>query len=166
MRKEFKNWNAFYQQFSLVYHGIIAFSLLPFGWAFLEIEKGSGGLRLLDGNNLIVFDAVLGLIIGMTLLVTYRRTKLAIDSISVELNVKAKLGEYYRIKLLRFFIYEGMAIVCLIAAYGNGDYFFVLVYLLILFTFSMDRPRYDKVVGELRLSKKEQAELEKGEDLK
>lgn len=165
MRKEFKNWNAFYQQFSLVYHGIIAFSLLPFGWVFLDIEKGSGGLQLLDGNRLLIFDLVLGLIIGLTLLATYQRTKQSIDNIEVDNFVRVKLGLYYRIKLLRFFIYEGMAIVCIIAAFANGDFFFVLAYLFILFMFSLDRPRYDKVVGELKLNKKEQQQLESENDL-
>ncbi len=166
MRRDFKNWHVFYQQITMIYNGIIAFSLLPFAWIFLEIEKGSGGLDLLLGRQLWVFDIVLSAIVGYVLWTTYRRSRITPENIPPEMKLRAKLSQYYSIKVNKFLIYESMALVAMIATYVNSDYFFVLIYVFILFLFSLDRPRYDRVVKEMNLSAEEKKQLESGDDLK
>ncbi len=165
MKKRFKNWSEFYQRINLVFNGIIAFSLLPFAWVFLELERGGGGLSIITGWSRYVFQASVLIMIGLGLNWAHRSGKKAIEAIPVKMTLRDKLWEYYQVQVRKLILFEATAVLALIATYINSDYLFVFAYVFILFLFSMNRPRYDKVVDELKLSKKERKLLESGVDL-
>ena len=150
MNKRFKNWSEFYQRMTLIFHGIIAFSLLRFAWVFLEMERGSGGLSIVTGWSKYIFQISVSLIIGLVLNWANRSGKKAMLEIPIEITVKDKLWEYYQIQTRKLIFFEATAVLALLATYINSDYFFVFVYVIVLFLFSMNRPKYDKVVEELR----------------
>ena len=128
MNKRFKNWSEFYQRMTLIFHGIIAFSLLPFAWVFLEMERGSGGLSIVTGWSKYIFQISVSLIIGLVLNWANRSGKKAMVEIRIEMTVKDKLWEYYQIQTKKLIFFEATAVLALLATYINSDYFFVFVY--------------------------------------
>ena len=165
MKRSFKNWTDFYQRLTLVFNAIIAFSLLPFAWVFLELERWGGGLQLISGTGLYIFEGILLILMGFGLNWAHRQGNQAIAAIPRKVILREKLIAYYQIQVRRLLFFEAIAVLALAATYVNSDYLFVLAYVFILFLFSLNRPRYDKVVQELRLSKEEQKVLEEGVDL-
>ncbi len=120
---------------------------------------------MLSGTPLYLFEGALLLFIGFVLNWAHRQAKQSITSIPVKMGLKEKLHTYYQIQVRRLVFFEATAVLALIATFINSDYLFVFAYVFILFLFSMNRPKYDKVVGELKLNKEERKALESGVDL-
>lgn len=165
MEKRYKSWTEFYQRYMLIYNAIIAFSLFPFVWIFLELERGSGGQNLLSGTILYIFDGVMASILGGALKWIHSHSKKRVKDVNASMDLGLKLGAYEKIKSQKFILFELIAVAAMAFTYLNSDYVFVIFYLFILFLFSIDRPRYEHIVKDLQLSKEEQSIIEQGGDL-
>jgi hypothetical protein len=161
----FKNWFEFYQQYVLIYNLIIVISLVPFGWMYLQIEAGN--FSPLINENWIQW---IGVIIwgGICLYLIYRSYNLArsrIIKIQGEETVKTKLSVYFNIQMSKFVWYELIAMLTLVGMVLFQPVVFAVLYLFILFVFSLDWPKYTKVVHHLQLNQEEQDLLESEEEL-
>ena len=58
MAKTFTNWSDFYRHINLVFNAIIAVSLLPFGWVYLEIESAGMGSSILVDDQILYFNSI------------------------------------------------------------------------------------------------------------
>ena len=160
MEKGFKNWSEFYQKINLVFNAIIAFSLLPFGWVYLELERGVKRPPLLEGTGLMVLSGAFFVLIVLLLWRADKTYKRDLPAISRALPLGEKLMAYYQLQVRKFIWFEGAAVLALIITFVSKNFLFVLVYIFILFLFSLGRPKYDRVVEQLRLTKDEQKLLE------
>lgn len=165
MKKHFRNWSAFYKKISLFFNGIVAFSLLPFAWVYLEVEQHPTE-PFVEGNMLIAFQVIVTIVIGLIVFFGHKQFQASIENEEIrEMALYEKLSYYFGIAVRRYMIYEVAAIVCMIAVYFTQQLVFAVVYLFVLFVFSIARPRYDNVVLHLKLSKEEKQMLTDDIDL-
>ena len=164
MKKGFNNWSEFYQRISLIFHGIIAFSLLPFAWFYLELDSGLGEPVLKD-TYLIIFNVLILVGIVLILYFSHQQFTGTLRSLRKSQSVRSKLQVYFDASLRKFIINEFAAVVALIGMVVGQEILFAVVYVFILFIFSLSRPRFDKVTQQLSLSKEEKELLAGSENL-
>lgn len=161
----FNNWYEYYQRYVLIFNLIVVISLLPFGWIYIEFEQG--GIQpffqnpWMQGVGILLMGAV-----GVWQLHRgYFGTRVLIRQIDKSATVKNKLRRYYEFQMRKFVRYELIAVLCILGMLLFHMVFFAIFYLFIIFLFSLDWPKYTKVVQHLRLNKEEQAQLESIEPL-
>jgi hypothetical protein len=163
--KGFRNWNEFYQRINLFFHGIIAFSLIPFAYVYLDMEKNKDVVALAQGYEKVILNLVVVVVVVLMVYLAEFRLRNNLKQIPKDLTLREKLRQYLAIQSRKYIYLESAAVVALGATLLTRDYAFVFVYVFILFLFSLSRPKYDRIVTQLNLSKEEQAYLESGKDI-
>lgn len=161
----FNNWEEFYQRYVLVFNLIVVITLVPFGWMYLQLESGSFEPYFEDDQLRWLGAVVLFFVAAAGLYRSYATYRDRIAGINKGIPVKHKLLTYYNIQINKFIRYELIAIVALAGMLLFQPVIFAIFYIFILFVFSLDWPKYTKVVEHLRLTKDEQALLEAKEPL-
>ncbi len=151
----FKNWADYHQRLNLIFHGIVAMTMLPFVWLYLEIDSGNRGGVIDDSVVLVLF-----LIICLSLAATayIYRSKQLIEALS-KLTLRSKLESYMRLQIVSYALLEGSALFATIAFYLTANYLFVVVYIAVLFVFSLFRPQLDRTCRELKLNSEQRSIL-------
>ena len=161
----FNNWNEFYQRYVLIFNLIVVVSLVPFGWMYLQLEHGLFQPYFSDSTTQWVGAGAMLPLIAYGLLRSFREARRNILAIPRDWSVRNKLAQYYKLQMRKFIMYEVMAIVSLAGMLMFQPIAFAIFYIFILFVFSLDWPKYVKVVEHLRLSKEEQEVLATSEVL-
>lgn len=165
MARHFQNWSEFYKKISLFFNGIVAFSLLPFAWIYLEVEQYPQE-PIAEGSMLIVIQILVIGLISLIIYYAHNQFKKGLENEEIrQMELYEKLSYYFGIAVRRYMIYEVAAIICMVSTYLTQTLLFAVVYIFVLFIFSLARPRYDNVVLHLRLSKEEKEKLTADNDL-
>lgn len=155
MGAKYNNWERFYQKLNMIFHGIIASSLIPFAWVFLETQKEFPEGPLVEGTNATILKTLL--VIGCAALLAYSRAfrqKVLKKMRSIE-TMENKLRPYLSIKSKHYALIESVAILSLVGLYLTKDHLFTAVYVIVLFMFSLERPAFDRVARELNVKEKD-----------
>ena len=152
MRFDFHKWEDYHHQIYRIYHGIIAFSLAPFFLLFLELELTEitepRVSQVWINFILLTFIPASGYLSWMV----WKSSIFHYREIEV---LKDKLVEFRRVEVNRYFVLEGVCIIGLLGLWLTAHYFFIITYFAVLVQFSFLRPSEDRLVRNLRLSKKE-----------
>ncbi len=163
MAQGYNNWEQFYHRFNTIFHGIIALSLLPFAFVFLETQREFPDDQLVGAGLVLPLEIILGLIAVGASLYAWRFQINLPETIPADLSVKERLSVYLRLKLHQYAILEIASLAALVGLYFTKEQFFSGIYVVVLFVFSLGRPTYDLVVKELRLSKEDEIKLKAGD---
>ena len=163
MSEQYTAWDRFYQRLNMTFHGVVAVSLIPFAWVFLEMQKEYPEGPLVDGQSAFLLKTGLFLAALAIWFLAYKAHRTLPEKISVHESIPQKLKTYLQLKLGFYGLLESSGILALVGLYVLEDHLFTAVYLVVLFAFSLSRPTYDKVVQELRLNKDEEEKLRKGD---
>ncbi len=164
MKSKLKSWRDFHHRINLVYHAIIAISLIPFALVFLDIDSGGDSISQLEGNTEIVVILILLVTVFMTCFRVWKNVKEKYEAIDPGLDIKKRIIIYFNFQIKRYMQLEAGAVVSLVGLWLTTNYVFVIAYLLVLVQFSLLRPSQDKFIRDLRLSKDERERL-RGEEL-
>lgn len=165
MKREFRNWSEFYQRISFLFNAIIAFTLLPFGWVYLELVEEESKEAIIGGDLLWVFNALFLSGVAIVLYLAQQQFVRSMKSLSKSQSIRSKLKAYYTFSIRKYVFNEFAAILALVATYLSQQILFAIVYIFILFIFSLSRPKFDRVVQQLSLSKEEEEILAKSDEL-
>ncbi len=164
MKSKLKSWSDFHHRINLVYHGIIAVSLIPFALVFLDIDSEEGSISQLEGDNEIIVIVILLAAIFTVCLRVWRGISEKLAIIDSSWEIKKRLIVYFNFQIKRYLQLEVGAIIGLVGLWLTANYVFVVAYLLVLVQFSLLRPSQDKVIRDLKLDKGERERL-RGEEL-
>lgn len=164
MKSKLKTWSEFHHRINLIYHAIIAVSLIPFALVFLDIDSGEGSGSQLDPEYEWVVIVILLLAAFTACLRVWRKVKERLAALDPNAEIKTKLVAYFNFQIQRYFQLEVGALISLVGLWLSANYVFVVAYLLVLVQFSLLRPSQDKVIRDLELSKEERDKL-RGEEL-
>ena len=163
MPQEYNNWEQFYHRFNTIFHGIIALSLLPFAFVFLETQRAFPDAALVKAELILPMEIIIAIISMGSAFYAWRYQKHIQESIAVDLSIKQRLVVYLKHKLIQYGILELASLAALVGLYLTKEQFFSGIYVVVLFVFSLGRPTYDLVVKELRFTKEEEVKLKAGE---
>ena len=151
-KKKYNRWERFYNQLSLVFHGVIAVSLIPFGWAFLETQRESPDPPMVEGALFSTIKWVFILLsLGVMISSFFYSRNLGFQSDQEE-EIDELLKVYKHKKLVDYAILETASLVAFLGLLITKDQLFSFLYVAVLFMFSFKRPTYDRVTNELGLS--------------
>ena len=149
--KTFKTWTDYHHKLNLIFHAIVAITMLPFVWLFLEIDSN-------EQNGIIIDIAIVTLFTLVCLSLTgtaYIYKKKQLEGVRNKSSLRIKLEMYLWVLIVNYSLLEGGALFATLAFYLTANYVFVVVYLFILFVFSLSRPNLDRTCRELYLNKEE-----------
>ena len=164
MKSKLKSWRDFHNRINLVYHAIIAVSLIPFALVFLDIDSGEDAASQLEGLTEIAVIVILLVTVFMACFQVWRNVRGHYETIHQDWNIKKRLIVYFNFQIKRYMQLEVGAIVSLVGLWLTTNYVFAIAYLLVLVQFSLLRPSMDKVIRDLRLNKEEREKL-RGDEL-
>ena len=162
MATGYNSWEQFYNRFNTIFHGIVALSLLPFAYVFLETQKEFARPSLVEDSQILLLQIVIGIVAAAAVYYARSFQKGIAEAIAQSLPLKEKLELYLNRKLVQYAILQVAAVAGMVGLYLTSSHFFTIIYIAVLFVYSLGRPTYDLVVGELRLSKEEEAKLKSG----
>ena len=163
MKSKLKSWRDFHNRINLVYHAIIAVSLIPFALVFLDIDSGEDSVSQLEGQTEIIVIIILLVTVFTTSFRVWRNVKEKYETISQDWNIKKRLIIYFNFQIKRYMQLEVGAVISLVGLWLTTNYAFVVAYLLVLVQFSLIRPSQDKVIRDLKLSKADREKLRSDE---
>ena len=132
----------------MIFHGIIASTMIPFAWVFLETQKEFPDGPLVSGTPGMVLNAVLVILsAGLIGLSQYLGRK-SITKIRQQDQIREKLNVYLSEKIVLYAILESAALLSLVGLYLSKQHVFTVIYLIVLFVFSLQRPSFDRVSRE------------------
>lgn len=141
-------YDRFYVRLNLIFNGIVASSLIPFVFLFLQNQKDIPK-PLLEGESASIFKwATIAFSLGLLVLANWQGPKL-ISSVRDERDITTKLNRYLGQKMKHYALIESAAIFSLIGFYLLKDQMFSFIYLGVLFVFSMHRPTFGRVAKEI-----------------
>ncbi len=163
MKGGMKSWPEFHQRINLIYHAIIAISLVPFALIFLEIDSGNTTSPQVNESNQWILIPVLVVAIAILCYLVWKNMKVKLASISKNDSIKARLITYFKLQTRRYLLLELAAMISLGGLWLTINYIFVVAYLLVLVQFSLLRPSQDKVIRDMEFTKEEREHLRKEE---
>lgn len=155
MSQTYNNWERYYHKVNMVFHGVIAASLIPFAYAFLETQKDFPDAPMVEGELLTMVK--FGLVIlagGLVVLAQWMRPKL-IAKVREAAALEPKLKAYLRHMVVYYLVLETAAIVAFAGLLVSKDQLFSLIYVVVIFTFSLTRPTFDRIARETDIPEKE-----------
>ncbi len=159
MKSKLKSWRDFHHRINLVYHGIIAVSLIPFALVFLDIDSSEDAVSQLEGQTEIIVIIILLVTVATSCYRVWKNVKVQYAAIDSNLDIKKRLVPYFNIQIKRYMQLELGAIVSLVGLWLTTNYVFAVAYLLVLVQFSLLRPSQDKVIRDLQLDKADREKL-------
>jgi len=155
MATPYTRWEVFYQKLSLIFHAIVAITMLPFVWLLLNLDKKQPEEITQDPVVIALFLAVCASLTATGFL--YKKKQIV--EARYQHSLRLKLIVYQRILVVMYLLLEGAAIFSTMAFYLTANFLFVAMYVLVLFVFTLGRPHIQRTCGELMLSNEERTIL-------
>lgn len=154
----FKNWPDYQKRLNLIFHTIVAITMLPFVWLLLKTDGAPREGLTQDPVVLVLFLAVC---ISLTLTGFLYKKKQMGEAIH-QPELRQKLIVYQRILVVMYVFLESAAVFSTLAFYLTANYLFVLMYVIVLFVFTLGRPHLARTCTELHLSSADRGLLTDG----
>ena len=160
--RDFKNWPDYHHRINLVYHGIIATSLVPFAIVFLEVDSGKRVVSFITSLEWLFISFVI-VIVGLLSLLAWKNVSRSLNQIIEKTSIKEKLEAYFKLQLRRYLLLEFGALISLVGLWLTANYIFIISYLIVLVQFSLIRPSQDKVIRDLQFDQDDRTRLRSNE---
>lgn len=152
----YKTWTDYHSKLNLIFHAIVAFSMIPFAWFYLEIEADR--LLVLIENKW--FTGIVAVVSVLPMPGAYLHRKRGVKAIGNGKLLRDRMDGYFSVLIESFVLLEVTALIAMLGFYLTHSYVFVIIYALDLFFFSVQRPTLDQTARDLLLSKEEKKLLE------
>jgi hypothetical protein len=147
----YKNWTEYHHKINLIFHGIVAITMLPFIWLLMESQTSQ--LAVVSNDPVIIIFFGLTCIVLSAVAYMYKKRNLP-GAVNQE-QLRSKLDSYTTTLIIHFAFLEGAALLSTLALYLTSHTLFIVLYILILFVFSLSRPNMDRTFRELQLNRQE-----------
>ncbi|MEO9869382.1 hypothetical protein [Ekhidna sp.] len=157
MKKKVKSWKDYHHQLYQVYHSIIALTLVPFAFFFLEWDS-SFISPISMSNPFFILIAQSIWVVGYASWYVWRGENIKYQ-ITDSADVAYKMGEFKKRNIRKYLILGGAGIISVAAMWLAPSFIFVIAYFAVLIQYSFLRPSEDKFVRDMRLSKEDRKTL-------
>jgi len=158
MAGSYNRWEKFNNRYNLIFNGVIAIPMIPFAFFFLETQKDFPDPPLLSGDMAVWLEVLLVVVavIGITYAQIYKRGLK--QGAKVAGTIDEKLDRYLQFNIKQYLILTISGVSAIIGLYLMKDQIFSILYVVVLFVFSLSRPTFDRTARETGISEKELTE--------
>lgn len=147
----YSNWERFYHKYNLIFNGLVAVPLVPFAFVYLETQSEFPDPPLIEGATAIALQVIL-MVIGAVCIVFsewyMRGIKSKLEQVE---SVPDRLNRFISEKVKQFAMLEFASVCALAGLYLLKISMFGLLYLAVLFIYSLRRPTFDGIARETGL---------------
>lgn len=162
MSHQYSLWDRFYQRINMIFNGVVASSMIPFAFIFLQNQKQTQA-PLIEEPWFETVKISLIVISLLPLIVANRLSPGLIRPAQKKESIKEKLAVYQIQKLKQFAIVEVAALVALIGLFLLKAQIFSFIYVGVLFIFAIYRPTFSRVCKEINESERNVIEWSQSE---
>lgn len=150
-----ENWADYYHKISILFNGLIAISIVPFGLILLKIQVGKDRIEPLISPvfSSILIWIILGLAIWvswMVLQVTPKKYKQFKSKILIE-----KLIFFKQIETKSYLLLTLVAVLSMLGLRLTANFWFVIIYFIILAQYSILNPSEKRIRKKMDISDEE-----------
>jgi type III secretory pathway component EscS len=146
--KKTSEYEKFYVRLNLIFNGIVASTMIPFAIFFLQGLKEEQ-VPLVEEDLAATLKIVLVVMSLVLLIIANWQGPKLIAKVRTFEGIPLKLSKYLSQKIVHYAMIESSAMVALFGLYLLKDQFFNVIYLGVLFMFSMHRPSFGRVAKEI-----------------
>ena len=161
----FKTGEDFYHKLQLVFNAIIALPLIPFALIYLDIQEGGEAVAFISAKLAFVLQWVLPALAGGMAYLGHQHHKHQLPTVFEAANLRAKLGHYYKIQLIKYLYFGAGLLISVAGYYLTRHNVFVVAFVFLLVLLSIGRPTLKKIIADLRLNKEEAEVLQEKEEI-
>jgi hypothetical protein len=158
MANQYTKWERYFHKLNIFFHGIVAISMIPFAYAFLETQKDFSDPPMVVGDQAMALKFTLIAVSLVILVIAFRYDKKR-NFIGSNLDLVDRLSVYSKHNVRFYLLIQLSAIAACSGLYLLKDQFFSFLYVIVLFVFSQTRKTYDRVMLQNELSEEEKEEL-------
>lgn len=155
MAAGYNNWERFYHKFNLLFNGLVALPLIPFAYVFLETQKEFPDEPILAGSPALVLVILLSIISAASMFFSHRYKRKVVEMVGMQEAIPDKLKVFLSEKTREYLILEVAAVCSIAGLYLTKNQLFSVVFIAVLFVYSLSRPTFDSVVRVLKVSVKD-----------
>ncbi len=155
MGKSYNKWERFYHQLNMVFNGIIALSMIPFAWAFLETQRQFPDPPIVEADALMPIKIFIALSCIAVMAFNYRFNQNLLSKAKALPEVADRLAAYLKEKKKDYLLLEIAAIIAFVGLWITKDHLFSVLYVGVLMMFSTKRPTYNRITRELAIKDEE-----------
>lgn len=155
MASSYSNWEQFYHRYNMIFNGLIAIPMLPFAYFFLETQQEIPEPPLVSESMVFILSISIVLVAALSITYSIMFKKSISEKVKAQTSIKEKLDTFLIEKTKQYIILEIAAIGVIVGIYFTKDQLFAVIYVMVLFIFSLIRPSFDGVVRETRIPEKE-----------
>ncbi|XOV94333.1 MAG: hypothetical protein ACFHWX_06435 [Bacteroidota bacterium] len=152
MSEKYNKWEKFYNKLNMVFHGIMALSMLPFAWAFLETQRQFPESPFFEGTPLLIIKVSGAALSVIVMFLSYRYSQNLLNEAKAENSVELKLKNYMSANMKDYLLLEIACAVAFLGLYLTKDHLFTGIYVAVLIMFSFKRPTYIRITKALELT--------------
>lgn len=154
MAEAYNNWERFYHKYNILFNGLVALPLIPFGYVFLETQKEFPDEPLLMDSSALILEVVLIVISVASMIFSHRYKRKVMEEVGKQEAIPDKLKVFLSEKTRQYMILEIASICSIVGLYLTKNQLFSVVFIAVIFVYSLSRPTFDSVVRELKVSVK------------
>lgn len=152
MAETYNRWERFYHRLNLIFNGIVAITLIPFVFSFLETQKEYPEPPVVADEKALVVKTVLIIISAAIIGFSRALSKRSLTKVKVLDGIESRLKTYLNEKIKHYAFLELAALLACAGLYLTKDHLFTFVYVFVLFIFSLGRPTFERVAREINIS--------------
>ncbi|MEQ8472707.1 MAG: hypothetical protein RIC35_16065 [Marinoscillum sp.] len=154
MPDSYNKWERFYHRLNLIFNGIVAITLIPFAFIFLETQTDFPDPPAIDGSMEMVVKVLLIVLAAAIIGLAQVYAKKSLISVQQTEGLGERLNAYLKVKVRSYAILEFAALLACLGLFLTKDQIFSFVYVFVLFIFSLGRPTFERVAREVKVSEK------------
>ncbi len=158
MSSKYNKWERYHNRFNMIFNGIIAVPMIPFAFFFLETQKEFPDSPLLTGSIAIWVEVILVLVAVIAIAYSQMFRKQIRFAVGQEKSIEEKLDAYLHWNTRQYFILTVATIAAITGLFLMKEQLFSVLYVVVLFIFSLTRPNFDKTVRETGIPESELTE--------
>jgi hypothetical protein len=160
----FKETEGFINKLRLIVYGLLAIPLLLFVVLYLRTNRGED-IEPLMAESLVLPVAALMIVSGVGLIIAaYFIFRRRLKQLRQEPMLSIKFNGYYKAIIVKFSLFEAALVLSVAGLMITGVQLFVVLFVLVIFVFSVENPSMRKLLNHLRINKNEKEMLLKHEE--
>jgi len=162
---KYKTGEDYYHKIYLLFNGLVAVSLVPFGYLVLEKTQGQSQNMITNDYASWLVTSLLLIIGGILLHTSSKKFREELKLAILKDNLRFKLDAYYLVSRQKILFFTLAALIFDTGLFLTSNTLFIVGFVVSMVLLSLGRPTLKLIIDELRLNNEEQMILSEKKEI-